>query len=438
MVEPYEIIIRGARLRGYDLSRKFDVAISDGRIAEIKEHIPEHGEREIEAKGRLVVPSFYNMHFHLDSVLTLGDPKFNESGTLWEGIAIWAEYKKRISVEDVLRRVEEFVKWSVVNGVTYIRTHADCTEKTLTGVKALIRARDEFKDLIDIQVTAFPQDGILTEPDNAEYLRKAVEMGADNVGMIPHNEYTREDAVESIKIAFEIAKEFNRDVDGHVDETDDPISRNLEVVAKYTLKYGWVGRVTAGHVTASHSWDPAYRYRILPLIRKAGITIIANPLINIYLQGRFDTYPKRRGMAPIKMYLENGINVTLGHDCVLDPWYPLGTGNMLHALFMAIHVDQMMGWGDLFKALDLITVNAAKAWRKGAEQYGLAKGKRADLLILNALTDVDALRNLEPPLYVIRHGKLIADNTAPERQYKIYYKGKWETIDLNFKKALNK
>lgn len=436
MVEKFDIVVRNARLRGRDLKKKFDVAIAEGKIVKIAEKVEGHGEHEVDAKGRLVSPSFYNMHFHLDSVLTLGDPKFNESGTLWEGIAIWAEYKKKLTIDDVLSRVEKFIKWSVATGTTYIRTHADSTEKTLTGVKALVKGRELFKDFIDIQVTAFPQDGIMTEPDNAEYLRKAVELGADNVGMIPHNEYTREDAVESIKIAFEIAKEFDRDVDGHVDETDDPISRNLEVVAKYTLKYGWVGRVTAGHVTASHSWDPAYRYRILPLIRKAGITVIANPLINIYLQGRFDTYPKRRGMAPIKMYLENGINVTLGHDCVLDPWYPLGTGNMLHALFMALHVDQMMGWSDLFKALDLITYNAAKAWRKGAEEYGLEEGKRADLVILNGVSDVDVLRNMEPPLYVIRRGVLVADNTGPERTYKVFYKGKWEEVDFNFYKAI--
>jgi cytosine deaminase len=436
MVEKYDIIIRNARLRGRDYKKKFDVAIYDGKIDKISEKVEGHAEVEIDAKGRLLSPAFYNMHFHLDSVLTLGKARFNESGTLWEGIAIWAEYKKNLTVDEVLERIEEYIKWSVAHGTLYIRSHADCTEKTLTAVRGLIEAREKFKDFIDIQVTAFPQDGIMTEPDNAEYLRKAVEMGADNVGMIPHNEYTREDAVESIRTAFEIAKEFDRDIDGHVDETDDPISRNLEVVAKYTLKYGWIGRVAAGHVTASHSWDPAYRYRILPLIRKAGVTVVANPLINIYLQGRFDIYPKRRGMAPIKMYLDNGINVTLGHDTVLDPWYPLGVGSMLQALFMALHVDQMMGWSDLFKALDLITYNAAKAWRKGYEEYGLEEGKRADLVLLNALTDVDALRNLEAPLYVIRRGKLVADNTGPERELKVFYKGKWETLDLYFHRAI--
>lgn len=434
MVEKYDLIIRNARIRGRPYDKTYDVAILHGKIEKISDHIKGHAETEIDVKGRLVSPAFYNMHHHLDSVLAIGEPRFNESGTLWEGITIWAEYKKKITEEDILKRVERTLKWIAAYGTLYIRTHADTTEKTLTTVKSLVKAKEMFKDLIDIQVTAFPQDGIMTEPENVEYLRKAIKLGADNVGMIPHNEYTREDAVKSIEVAFEIAKEYNRDIDGHVDETDDPISRNLEVVAKYALKHGWQGRVTAGHVTASHSWDPAYRYRIIPLIKKAGITIVPNPLINIHLQGRLDFYPKRRGMAPIKQFLENGVNVALGHDCIMDPWYPLGVGDMLQVLFMAIHIDQILGWADLFKALDLITYNAAKAWRKGYEEYGIEEGKKADLVILNGLTDIDALRILGPPLYVIRRGKLIADNTGPERQLRIYYKGKWETLDVYFHK----
>ncbi len=435
MVEKYDLVIRRARIRGRPYDRTYDIAIYEGKIQKISEKVEGHGETEIDAKGRLVTPAFFNMHHHLDSVFAIGKPRFNMSGTLWEGIEIWAEYKKTISEEDIIKRVERAIKWIVAYGTLYIRTHADVTEKTLTTVRALVKARELFKDVIDIQVTAFPQDGIMTEPDNVEYLRKALEMGADNVGMIPHNEYTREDAVKSIEVAFELAKEYDKDIDGHVDETDDPISRNLEVVARYTLKYKWQGRVAAGHVTASHSWDAAYRYRILPLIRKAGITIVPNPLINIHLQGRFDYYPKRRGMAPIKMFLDNGINVALGHDCIMDPWYPLGVGDMLQALFMAIHVDQILGWEDLFKVLDLITYNAAKAWRKGYEEYGIEEGKRADLLILNGYTDIDVLRILGPPLYVIRRGKLIADNTGPERQLKILYKGKWEVLNPYYEEA---
>ena len=427
-MEKYTLIIRNARIRGRPYDKTFDIGIEGDKITAIAEKIPEHGAEEIDAGGRLVVPPFFNMHFHLDSVLTLGDPRYNISGTLWEGIEIWFERKKRLSVEDIVKRSEKACKWMVIYGTLWLRTHADCTEKTLTTVKGLVEAKKVLSDIIDIQVTAFPQDGILTEPDNAEYLEKALELGADNVGMIPHNEYTREDGVKSIEIAFELAKKYNKDIDGHVDETDDPNSRFLEVVAKKTLEYGWQGRVAAGHVTAMHSWDPAYRYRILSVVKKADVTIVPNPLINIHLQGRFDIYPKRRGMAPIKMLLERGINVALGHDCIMDPWYPLGVGDMLQALFMAIHVDQLLGYDDLMKALDLITVNAAKTWHI-LHEYGIEVGKKANLLILNAKNDLDALRILGPPLYVIRNGKVIA-KTLKHGESEIFYKGKWETITM--------
>ncbi len=435
MVERYDLIVRNARVWSAEAgfsTALHDIGVEGGEITVLRRgRLAGHGEFEIDACGRLVVPAFFNMHFHLDSVLTAGTPRFNESGTLWEGIEIWGEYREGVTEEDILRRASEFIKWSVVNGVLYLRTHADCSDPSLTCVKALLRVREEFKNLITIQVTAFPQDGILTHEGNAELLRKAVEVGADNVGMIPHNEHTREEGVKSVKIAFDIAQEFDRGIDGHVDETDDPNSRFLEVVAKEALRRGWVGRVAAGHVTASHSWDPAYRFRILPLIREAGITIVPNPLINVHLQGRFDGYPKRRGLAPIKLFLRHGINVALGHDCVLDPWYPLGTGSMLHPLFMAVHLDQMMGWGELRRALNLITYNAAKAWVKGGlRRYGVGVGRRADFLVLNARDPVDALRILEPPLYVVRGGRLVADNAGGGRRYRVLFRGRWVDVDL--------
>lgn len=427
MVEIYDLVIRRARLRDRPRERLYDIGIEKGRITEISEKIVGKGSEEIDTGGNLVTPSFINMHFHLDSVLTLGRPRYNESGTLWEGIEIWGELKEKLSIEEILSRVEKAVKLMAAYGTLLVRTHADTSVRSLNTVKALIRAREMLRDIIEIQVTAFPQDGILTDPGNAELLEKAVELGADNVGMIPHNEWTREDGVRSIEIAFEIAKRYNRDVDGHIDETDDPVSRYLEVVAAKAIRYGWQGRVTAGHVTASHSWDPAYRYRISSLTRKAGITIIANPLINIHLQGRFDPYPKRRGMAPIKFFLSRGINVALGHDCIMDPWYPLGVGDMLQTLFMAVHVDQIMGVTELRQSLDLITYNGARAARI-IDKYGVERGKEANLLVLNARDELDALRILGPPLYVVKGGKVIADNTSRTEQ-KILYRGKWERIE---------
>jgi len=248
----------------------------------------------IDAENHLVIPPYFNMHFHLDSVFL---PVVNRSGTLWEGIRIWREVKGKLAEEDVTKRAVTAVKLMVSQGTLWIRTHVDVTEKSLTLLKALLKVKEEVKDIAEIQITAFPQDGIFTDKGNDELLRKAVELGADNVGMIPHNEITREDGVRSVKFAFDLAKEYNKQVDGHIDETDDPNSRYLEVLAKYSLEYNYQGKVSAGHVTAMHSWDPAYRSRILEQVAKAGITVIPNPLINVSLQGRFDNYPKRRGMA---------------------------------------------------------------------------------------------------------------------------------------------
>lgn len=422
-----EIVIRKARLDYRHDHKIVDIGIDQGKIVEISERITQRGEEEIDANGRLVVPPFFNMHFHLDSALTLGDPKFNESGTLWEGIRIWGEKKKKLTEEDVINRAERVIKWFVAYGTLWLRSHVDITEKSFTAVRALLRVKEEMKELINLQLTAFPQDGITSDKEVPELLEKAMEMGVDNVGMIPHNEPTREDGVKSIDIAFNIAKKYNRDIDGHIDETDDPNSRFLEVVARKTVEYNYQGRVSAGHVTAMHSWDPAYRFRILSFIRDAGITVVPNPLINITLQGRFDGYPKRRGMAPISLLLTNGINVALGHDCIMDPWYPLGVGDMLQVLFMAVHVDQLTGYNDLLRSLDLITYNGAKAWR--VSNYGIEKGNDANLLVLNAKNEIDALRILGPPLYVIKDGKIIAKSL--NREYsEVYNKGRWEKISF--------
>jgi cytosine deaminase len=368
------------------------------------------------------------MHFHLDSVLKMGDPRYNVSGTLWEGIQIWAEIKNKLTEAEILSRVERAVKWMAAYGTLWLRTHADTTTTNLNTVKALVRGRKELQDLVNIQVTSFPQDGIRTDPGNLELLEKSLELGADNVGMIPHNEWTREDGVKSIEDAFRLATKFNKDIDGHIDETDDPSSRFLEVVAANTIRQKWIGRVTAGHVTASHSWDAAYRYRISSLFARAGITIVANPLINMHLQGRLDGYPKRRGMAPIKSFLASGVNVSLGHDCIMDPWYPLGVGDMLQVLFMAVHVDQMMGQQELADSINLITYNASKAWRNTAT-YGLDEGRNANFVLANAFSVLDAVRTLGPPLYVVKDGRVIAKNLS-RMSSEILHNGKWEKLEF--------
>ncbi|WP_432517919.1 amidohydrolase family protein [Saccharolobus islandicus] len=409
------ITIRNARLLD---GRIVDIGIEDERISCLGEC---RGNDElIDAEKKLVIPPYFNMHFHLDSAFTKA---VNRSGTLWEGIRIWQDMRNRISEDEVIRNALTAVKLFVAYGTLWTRTHVDITERSFKLLRAINKVKEESKDMADIQITAFPQDGIFTEKDNDELLRKALENGVDNVGLIPHNEITREDGFRSIKFAFELAKDYNKDVDGHIDETDDPNSRYLEVLLKETIENKWEGRVTAGHATAMHSWDSAYRFRILPYVAKAGITVIPNPLINVVLQGRFDGYPKRRGMAPIKEMLNANVNVALGHDCIMDPWYPLGIGNMLQVLFMAIHLDQMTGFEELISSINLITFNGAKAWR--VKNYGIEIGNEANLLVTDADDVIDLIRFMSPPRFVIRRGNVI----AKEGKY-VLFKGKWEKVKV--------
>lgn len=428
MPEQYDLVLRKASLQGRPKGKLFDIAISRGRFEEIKEHgsLKERGKEELDCMGRVLLPPFYNMHFHLDSALTMGIGGYNSSGTLWEGIRIWRKVRDGLKEQDILSRAEKVGKWMAAYGTLWLRTHADTAAKGLVTVKALLRAKEILKDILDIQVTAFPQDGIMQDSEELEHLEKAIEMGADNVGLIPHNEPTREDGVKSIEQAYSLALKYKRMIDGHIDETDDPSSRYLEVLAKKAIEYRMQGRVTAGHVTASHSWDQYYRFRIAELLFASRITIVPNPLINIYIQGRLDIYPKRRGLAPIQFFLKNNVNVALGHDCIMDPWYPLGVGDMLHALNMAVHVEQISGYEEIAKSIDLITFNAAKAWGN-IENYGIEKGKKANALVANAADALDVIRLMGPPLYVVKDGRLIARNLN-RLESEVLYKGRWQKL----------
>lgn len=414
-----DLIIRRAKIRGREGT--VDIGISEGKISSIRKEIKERGEEEFDAGGRLALPTFSDMHIHLDSVLTLGTPRYNESGTLLEGIAIWAEYKKKMNKDEMKSRAMKALELIASNGTTRVRTHADVTEPTLSTLRGLLELKKECADIIDLEVTAFPQDGILTDPGNYELLEKAIEMGADNVGMIPHIEYTREDGVRSVELAFKLAKKYGKKIDGHVDETDDDQSRFLEVVAANAIRERYQGKVTAGHTTAMHSYNGAYAFKLFGLLKKADVTIVANPLINIHLQGRFDTYPKRRGMTRIKELLQNGINVALGHDCIMDPWYPLGNGDMLHALFMGVHVGQLTGYKELVESLNLITYNPAKAL--GIEDiYGIEEGKVADIVVMDAFSELETIRTMAPRLLVVKSGRVIV-RTEPA-EVKIVRNGK--------------
>ena len=399
-----QLVVRNARLRGR--SGLYDLTVDGGSIKKITRGARGKGEEEIDAQGNLVVPPFIDMHFHLDSALAYGDPRYNESGTLLEGIEIWADKKSRMTQDEVHSRAVRMLKLMMVHGTQVLRTNADVTEPRQTPLKALLAVKEEFRDLMDIQVTAFPQDGIMTDTQNQESLEKSVELGADNVGMIPHHEYTREDGVRSIDFAFDLAQRHGKDIDGHVDETDDDQSRFLEVVASQSIKRHYEGRVTAGHATAMGSYNDAYAAKLYRILRRAGVTIVANPLINITIQGRFDSYPKRRGMAQVKELGEWGVNVALGHDCVMDPWYPLGKGDMLQALFMAVHVGQLTGRQELIDSFDLITTNPAKALRMG-RRYGIKEGRPANMVVLEAKSEVQSLARLAPPLFVVRKGRIV-------------------------------
>lgn len=399
------LLIKNAATRGS--SSLSDILIEGNLIKNVAPNIRADADSTIDIRGNLVLPSFSDMHLHLDSAMTVGVPHYNESGTLQEGIAIWGEYKKTIRKDDLKRRAKLACEWCASYGTTRIRTHADITEPTLTALKGLLELKSEIRDIVDLEVTAFPQDGILTEPGNLELLEKAMEMGADNVGLIPHIEYTREDGVKSVEKAFEMAKKYGRRVDGHVDETDDEMSRFLEVVAACAIRSGYEGKVTAGHATAMHSYNNAYAARLFTLLKRADVTVVPNPSINIHLQGRYDTYPKRRGMARIKELIQNGVNVALGNDCMMDPWYPLGRGDILQSLFIGIHVGQLTGREELLSCLDLVTINSAKALGI-SEHYGIAPGKAADLVVLDAHDEISTIRDQPARLLVIKQGKIIA------------------------------
>ncbi len=404
----YDLVIRHAQL--HRRQGLVDIAVQDGHFTAImagETETRDSATREIDAAGRLVSPPFIDAHVHLDAVLTVGQPRYNTTGTLLEGIQIWSERKPSLTHEDVKRRALEEIRWEVAQGTLHIRSHVDVCDPHLTGLRALIELREEVRDMCDLQLVAFPQDGVMSFPHGRELMRQAMELGCDLVGGIPHYEWTRDMGVEDVHYAFALAKEFNRDIDCHCDETDDPHSRFTEVMAADTLEQGWQGRVTASHCTAMHSYDNAYAFKLLGLLARAQVSVVANPFDNVVLQGRFDTYPKRRGIARVKELLVAGVNVALGHDSIMDPWFPLGRGDMLAAAQLALYLCHMSGYEEINDVLDLITTNAAKTLRI-ADRYGIEEGKPADFLILDAPSAFEALRLVPARLHVFKRGREVA------------------------------
>ena len=353
-----DLIIRNATLPSGESGR--DVAVKDGRIAEVAPNIEAEATHEIDAGGHLATPPFVDSHFHMDATLSLGQPRLNESGTLLEGIALWGELKPHLTVEALKERALALCRWSIAKGTLAIRSHVDICDDRLLAVEALLEVRETVKDHIDLQLVAFPQDGYLRYPRAKENLIRALDKGVDIVGGIPHFERTMAEGAESVRLLCEVAAERGLMVDMHCDETDDPNSRHIESLVNETQRLDLQGRVTGSHLTSMHSMDNYYVSKLMPLMAEAELNAVANPLINITIQGRHDTYPKRRGMTRVKELLAQGINVSFGHDCVMDPWYPLGSHDMIEVAQMGLHVGLMTGVAEQKDCFHAVTTKGAK------------------------------------------------------------------------------
>lgn len=419
----FDLIIRNANLP--DDRTGLDIAVKDGKIAAVERAIDAKAAEEIDAAGRLVSPPFVDPHFHMDATLSLGLPRMNVSGTLLEGIALWGELRPIVTKEELVERALRYCDLAVTQGLLFIRSHVDTSDPRLVTVEAMIEVREKVAPYIDLQLVAFPQDGYYRSPGGIEALTRALDMGVDIVGGIPHFERTMGDGTASVEALCRIAADRGLPVDMHCDETDDPLSRHIETLAAQTVRFGLQGRVAGSHLTSMHSMDNYYVSKLIPLMAEAQINVIPNPLINIMLQGRHDTYPKRRGMTRVRELMDAGLNVSFGHDCVMDPWYSMGSGDMLEVGHMAIHVAQMAGVEDKRKIFDALTVNSAKTL--GLEGYGLEKGCNADLVILQASDTLEALRLKPNRLAVIRRGKVIA-RSAP-RIGELFLDGRPAKID---------
>ena len=393
-----------------DGRKQLDIGIRDGRIVALEANLRADAGQTMDAAGQLVTAPFVDAHFHMDSTLSYGLPRVNQSGTLLEGIALWGELKPALAQEALVERALAYCDWAVARGLLAIRSHVDICDDRLLAVEALLHVKERVRPYLDLQLVAFPQDGLLRSPNAMNNLLRALDMGVEVVGGIPHFERTMADGAESVRLLCELASERGLMVDMHCDETDDPLSRHIETLAYHAQRLGMQGRVTGSHLTSMHSMDNYYVSKLLPLIREAGVAAIANPLINITLQGRHDSYPKRRGMTRVPELLAAGVPVAFGHDCVMDPWYGLGSGDMLEVAHMGLHVAQMTGQEAMKQCFAAVTSTPASIL--GLEGYGVAPGCRADLVLLQARDPVEAIRLRATRLAVLRGGKVIA-SSAP-------------------------
>jgi len=399
-----DLIVRNANLP--DGRVNIDVGITEGRIVAVEPALQAEAAEDFDAAGQLLSPPFVDAHFHMDSTLSYGLPRVNQSGTLLEGIALWGELKPHLTQEAVIERAMAYCDWAVARGLLAIRSHVDVCDPRLLAVEALLEVKRRVAPWLELQLVAFPQDGVLRSPGALDKLKRALDLGVEVVGGIPHFERTMNDGAESVRILCELAAARGLRVDMHCDESDDPLSRHIETLAFHAQRLGLHGRVTGSHLTSMHSMDNYYVSKLLPLIAEAGISAIPNPLINIVLQGRHDTFPKRRGLTRVKEMQAHGITVGWGQDCVLDPWYSLGTADMLDVAFMGLHVAQMTHPDEMRRCFDMVTEENARIM--GLQGYGLAPGCTASLVVLDAGNPVEALRLRPDRLAVVAKGKLVA------------------------------
>ncbi|SHT40204.1 Cytosine deaminase [Mycobacteroides abscessus subsp. abscessus] len=409
------MILKNTKL--YGQTGLWSIEIKEGEISRI---IPadqpiSSNDKVIDLTGKIVLPPFVEPHIHLDYVLTAGTPRWNQSGTLFEGIQCWSERKLVVkeTKEDIKNRALKALEMQMKHGVQYVRTHVDTTDPSLLGLQALLEVREEVKSWMDVQIVAFPQEGIYAYPKGDELLEEALIMGADAVGGIPHYEFTREDGVQSVKKSFELAYKYGKMVDIHCDEIDDEQSRFLEVVAAEAYKLGMGELVTASHTTAMGSYNDAYTSKLFKLLKQSNINFVSLPKANLHLQGRFDSYPKRRGLTRVKELLQSEINVCFGLDSIMDPWYPLGNGDLLRVVEVGLHACQMTGYNDIVTALNLITVNGAKTLNM-KESYGLTVGNQANLVVLDTDSEYEAIRCQSSILYSIRNGEVLVETIPAE------------------------
>ena len=405
-----DLIIRNANLP--DGRSGIDIGIKNGKIVVLESSLSAKATEEIDASGKLVSPPFVDAHFHMDATLSLGLPRLNQSGTLLEGIALWGELKPHLTVEAIKERALRYCDLAVARGLLAIRSHVDICDPRLLAVDALLEVRKEVAPYLDLQLVAFPQDGYLRDTGAAKLMETALDRGVDVVGGIPHFERTMDEGKKSVEVLCRIAAERGLRVDMHCDESDDPLSRHIETLTAETVRHGLQGRVTGSHLTSMHSMDNYYVSKLLPLMAEAEMNVVSNPLINITLQGRHDTYPKRRGMTRVPEMMGIGLNVAFGHDCVMDPWYSLGSADMLEVANMGLHVAQMTGVEQMKSCFRAVTEIPASIL--GLEGYGLEKGCNADLVILQAADPVEALRLKANRLFVIRRGNIISSSQPVE------------------------